>query len=53
MQKVVILTEKEYEELKGRLNAYEESISSIMNELDLIADDPKKLQEYVLEWLGR
>ena len=47
MQKVIILTEQEYEELK----AYEEILSQRMNEMDLIADDPEKLQEYILEWL--
>lgn len=48
MQKVIILTEQEYEELIQ----FQNEILKIMEEIENIMEDKGKLQNYIFDWLG-
>lgn len=48
MQKVVVMSEKEYDDLAGMV----EEVSRRMNELEEVVDDKDRLQEYIKEWLN-
>lgn len=48
MQKVIILTEQEYEELIQ----FQNEILKRMEEIENIMEDEDKLQKYILDWLG-
>ena len=47
MQKVVILTPNEYEDLKESEN----SLEKILNNLERLIDSPKELREYIANLL--
>mgnify|MGYP001771634735 CR=1 FL=1 len=48
MQKVIILTEQEYEELIQ----FQNEILKRMEEIENIMEDKRKLQNYIFDWLG-
>lgn len=48
MQKVIILTEQEYEELIQ----FQNEILKRMEEIENIMEDKGKLQNYIFDWLG-
>ena len=48
MQKVIILTEQEYEELIQ----FQNEIIKRMEEIENIMEDKRKLQNYIFDWLG-
>ena len=48
MQKVIILTEQEYEELIQ----FQNEILKRMEEIENIMEDKGKLQNYIFGWLG-
>ena len=48
MQKVIILTEQEYEELIQ----FHNEILKRMEEIENIMEDKGKLQNYIFDWLG-
>ena len=48
MQKVIILTEQEYEELIQ----FQNEILKRMEEIENIMEDEEKLQNYIFDWLG-
>lgn len=48
MQKVIILTEQEYDELIQ----FQNEILKRMEEIENIMEDEDKLQKYILDWLG-
>ena len=48
MQKVIILTEQEYEELIQ----FQNEILKRMEEIENIMEDKEKLQNYIFDWLG-
>lgn len=48
MQKVIVLTEQEYEELIQ----FQNEILKRMEEIENIMEDKGKLQNYIFDWLG-
>ena len=48
MQKVIILTEQEYDELIQ----FQNEILKRMEEIENIMEDKGKLQNYIFDWLG-
>ena len=48
MQKVIILTEQEYEELIQ----FQNEILKRMEEIENVMEDKGKLQNYIFDWLG-
>ena len=48
MQKVIILTEQEYEELIQ----FQNEILKRMEEIENIMEDKGRLQNYIFDWLG-
>ena len=48
MQKVIILTEQEYDELIQ----FQNEILKRMEEIENIMEDKWKLQNYIFDWLG-
>ena len=48
MQKVIILTEQEYDELIQ----FQNEILKRMEEIENIMEDKRKLQNYIFDWLG-
>ena len=48
MQRVIVLSEEEYDDLKGVVDA----VNRRMKELEEIVDDKDELQNYIREWLN-